>query len=91
MPERQTRQTEDQAGLGGKRVHVNAATLVGRPAVILAATEKLFAEPTKKGAVEGPRDEVVRPLRGRFAHVPYSSEDLIREKREEAELEDRSS
>lgn len=40
---------------------------------------------------EGALDKVSRPLKGRFAHVPYTSEDLIREKREEAELEDRSS
>jgi hypothetical protein len=36
-------------------------------------------------------DKVSRPLKGRLAHVPYSSDDLIREKREEAELEDRPS
>lgn len=34
-------------------------------------------------------DKVSRPLKGRFAHVPYSSDDLIRDKREEVELEDR--
>ncbi len=34
-------------------------------------------------------DKVSRPVKGKYAHVPYSSEDLIREKRTETELEDR--
>ncbi|MBA2781652.1 MAG: hypothetical protein H0T74_01825 [Rubrobacteraceae bacterium] len=34
-------------------------------------------------------DKVSQPLKGKYAHVPYSSEDLIRDKKHEAELEDR--
>lgn len=30
-----------------------------------------------------------RPLKGRFAHIPYSSEDFIKERREENEREER--
>ena len=40
-------------------------------------------------AFEGALDKVSRPLKGRFAHVPYSSDDLIRDKRADVELEDR--
>ena len=38
---------------------------------------------------EGILDKVSRPLKGRFAHLPYSSEQFIEEKRKEVELEDR--
>ncbi|HET6381862.1 MAG TPA: hypothetical protein VFJ58_00600, partial [Armatimonadota bacterium] len=34
------------------------------------------------------RVRLIDSLRGRFAHVPFSSEDFIREKREEARRED---
>ena len=44
------------------------------------AAQKLFDNAT---------DEVSRPLRGRFAHLPYSSEQFIEEKQAEVELEDR--
>lgn len=39
--------------------------------------------------LEGALDKVSRPVKGKYAHVPYSSEDLIRDKRAEIELEDR--
>ena len=45
---------------------------------------------TREG-FEDALNKVSRPLKGRLAHVPYSSEDFIREKREEAELEDHPS
>ena len=89
MPEQRTHRTNDHAGSSKKRIHVRAAVLVGRPAMILSATERLPAESTVE-APETAQGKAARPLRGRFAHVPYSSEDLIREKGEEAELEDRS-
>ena len=69
---------------------MNATVMVGKPAVIFPATEKQFADSAREALVEK-SEKIVRPLRGRFAHVPYSSEDLVREKREEAQLEDRSS
>ena len=34
------------------------------------------------------RAHLINSLRGRFAHVPYTSEDFIREKREDARRED---
>ncbi len=38
---------------------------------------------------ENALDKVSRPVKGKYADVPYSSEDLIRDKRAEVELEDR--
>jgi len=40
---------------------------------------------------ENALDKASRPLKGRLAHVPYSSDDFIREKKEEVELEDSQS
>jgi len=40
---------------------------------------------------EGALDRASRPLKGRLAHVPYSSEDFIKEKKTEVELEDNQS
>jgi hypothetical protein len=42
-----------------------------------------------RNAFEDALDKVSRPVKGKYAHVPYSSKDLIRDKRAEAELEDR--
>ena len=36
-------------------------------------------------------DKVSCPVKGKYAHVPYSSEDFIRDKRKEVELEEGSS
>lgn len=49
------------------------------------ATTEAFTRDVFEGAL----DKVSRPLKGRFAHVPYTSDDLIRDKRAEVELEDR--
>lgn len=45
--------------------------------------------PFTRAAFEGALDKVSRPVKGKYADVPYSSEDLIRDKRTEVELEDR--
>ncbi len=91
MPEQPTRQADEQAGLRGGRVHVNGTVLVGKPATIVPATDEQSAAFTKE-AIEGALDKVSRPTsRGKYAHVPYGSEDLIRDKRAEVELEDRPS
>lgn len=39
--------------------------------------------------LEGALDKASRPVKGKYADVPYSSEDLIRDKRAEVELEER--
>ena len=88
MPEHRTHQADEQTEFRGESVHVTATVLVGKPATIVPDPD---AEPEEftRGVFEGALDKVSRPLEGRFAHVPYSSEGFIREKREEAELEDR--
>jgi hypothetical protein len=61
------------------------------PSLRVLTESEVQEETFTQGDFEGALDKVSRPLKGRLAHVPYSSEDFIREKREEAELEDRPS
>ena len=69
---------------GGAEVSVESHVFVAHPETKEATTEAFTRD-----AFEGALDKVSRPLKGRFAHVPYSSDDLIRDKRAEVELEDR--
>ena len=57
--------------------------------ILHQSVEAVTPEDFTREIFEGALDKVSRPVKGKYAHVPYSSEDLIREKREEAELEDR--
>ena len=54
-----------------------------------AAREMDAPEAFTRESFEGAIDKVSRPLKGRFAHLPYSSAQFIEEKRKEVELEDR--
>ncbi len=51
--------------------------------------EEAASEDFTEDALEDALDRVSRPVKGKYAHIPYSSEDFIRDKRREAELEDR--
>jgi hypothetical protein len=82
--------TEDRevlAATDGREIqvesHVWAFTVEGEAE---ATTETFTRE-----VFEGTLDRVSTPLKGRLAHVPYSSDDLIRDKRTDVELEDRDS
>jgi len=77
----------------GKDDEYVEATIIGVtvPPLRVVHESEVQEETFTRGDFEGALDKVSRPLRGRLAHVPYSSEDFIREKREEAELEDRPS
>lgn len=57
--------------------------------ILHQSVEAVTPEDFTREIFEGALDKVSRPVKGKYAHVPYSSEDLIRGKREEAELEDR--
>lgn len=77
--------TENQVAVtGGVEVSVESHVFA-RHSQVEAATTEAFT----RDAFENALDKVSRPLKGRFAHVPYSSDDLIRDKRAEVELEDR--
>jgi lipopolysaccharide export system protein LptA len=69
---------------GKDEIHVDSHVFTLYQAGEVAASED-FTRDTFENAL----DKVSRPVKGKYAHVPYSSEDLIREKRTEAELEDR--
>jgi hypothetical protein len=59
--------------------HVFTLHQTGGPASAEGFTREVF---------EDALDKVSQRVKGKYAHVPYSSEDLIREKRQEAERED---
>lgn len=72
----------------GSLAHPSSSVSVAGPAGsirTLAATSAGFT----RDAFEDALDKVARPVKGKYADVPYSSEDLIRDKRAEVELEDR--
>lgn len=68
---------------GGTEVSVESRVFALHPEAREATTEAFTRD-----VFEGALDKVSRPLKGRFAHVPYTSDDLIRDKRAEVELED---
>jgi len=65
-------------------------TVIGPPLKVVPATDE-ESENFTEDVFEDALDKASRPVKGKYAHIPYSSEDLIREKREEVELEERSS
>lgn len=89
-PEQPTRRSEEQRGFSAERVHVNATVLVGRPATIVPAPEAESEEFTRAD-FEDALDKVTRPVKGKYADILPSSEEYIRDKRREVELEDRPS
>ncbi len=77
--------TENQVAVtGGTEVSVESHVFILHSETREAATGTFTRD-----AFEDALDKASRPLKGRFAHVPYSSDDLIRDKRAEVELEDR--
>lgn len=85
---RPKRQTDGQPKVGGSSRHVTAKVWVGKPVPIVSATDKQSEESTV-GVFEDALDKASRPVKGKYAHIPYSSEDFIKEKRDEVKLEDR--
>jgi hypothetical protein len=80
--------TENKVAVTEGRVErVESHLFIARTSGNPATTPETFTRDTFEGAL----DKVSRPLKGRLAHVPYSSDDLIRDKRMDVELEDRDS
>ena len=71
---------------GVQEVRVDSHVLVLHHAARSSTSDAFTRE-----SFEAALDRVSRPLKGRLAHIPYTSDDLIRDKRAEVELEDRDS
>jgi hypothetical protein len=71
--------------------YVDAKVTVIVPPLRVVPESRVQEETFTRGDFEDALDRASRPLRGRLAHVPYSSDDLIKEKKEEVELEDNQS
>ncbi len=91
-PKHPTHRADEQAEFSGESVHVTATALVGKPATIVPASELLLgSDESTRDAFEGALDKVSRPVKGKYADALPSSEEFIRDKRREVELEDRPS
>lgn len=83
-----TEQVVEARVLKGRLNHPESRVAVPGPAErteTVTVTSATFTRATFEDAL----DTVSRPVKGKYADVPYSSEDLIRDKRVEVELEDR--
>ena len=69
----------------GKLEHVESHVFILHTEGYVTTT----SEASRVNASEDALEKVSRPVKGKYAHVPYSSEDLIRDKQIEVELEDR--
>ncbi len=70
--------------VGGEPVKMRSVVIPASPQGKTTTSEVFTRE-----VFENALDKVSRPVKGKYADVPYSSEDLIRDKREEVGLEDR--
>ncbi len=69
----------------GTLEHVESRVFAFPASVQMSSGSDVFTS----GAFEDALDKVSRSVKGKYADVPYSSEDLIRDKRAEVELEER--
>lgn len=76
MSEQPTRQADEQAEFRGKRVHVNGAVLIGKPAVIIPKADEPPTNLTEEG-FEDALDKASRPVSGRYTRIVPKSEDEI--------------
>lgn len=74
----------------GSASRVAGVTIVTTPTIAAPSTDEQAIAFTRSD-FEGALDKATRPVKGKYADVPYSSEDLIRDKKAEVELEDRKS
>lgn len=92
MSEQSTYRSDDRIEPGENSIRVTPRVLVevGRPATLIPtkdAPSTHFTEDVFEDAI----DKVSRPVKGKYAHILPSSEEFIREKRREVELEDHPS
>jgi hypothetical protein len=88
MTERPTPEHGETLTVSGVIGHAEVVVIESAPLEAAAATDEQ-REAFTRGDFEAALDKVSRPVKGKYADVPYSSEDLIREKRTETQLEDR--
>ncbi len=79
--------TENQVAVAGGAEVIAESHVFALHSEAREATTGTFT----RDAFEDALDKVSRPVKGKYADVPYSSEDLIRDKRTEVDLEDRPS
>jgi len=88
MTERPTPETGDALTFSGVIGHAEAFVIESAPLEAVPVTDEQ-REGFTRGDFEGALDKVSRPVKGKYADILPSSEEFIRDKRREAELEDR--
>jgi len=88
MTKRSTPDTGDTLTFSGAVGHVEAFQIESTPLEVAAATDEQ-REAFTRGDFEAALDKVSEQVKGKYADVLPSSEEFIRDKRREAELEDR--
>ncbi|MBA3492459.1 MAG: hypothetical protein H0T55_10400 [Rubrobacteraceae bacterium] len=83
-----TRDTDGPTEFGGHSHRVATFVWTGKPVEIPPETEEQFGEFTE-GVFEDALDKVSQPIKGKYADSLPSSEEFIKDKRREVELEDR--
>ena len=81
-------ETDSRPAGSRQSIHVTAKVLTGRPATIVPKADEESQNFTED-VFEKLIDRVSRPVKGKYADVLPSSEEFIRDKRKEVELEDR--
>jgi hypothetical protein len=88
MSEQPTPATKDDLTFGGVIGHASVVVIEGTPLEATPVTKEQREAFTREH-FEGALDRASRPVKGRYADILPSSEDFIKDKRREAELEDR--
>lgn len=88
MTERYTPETRDAVTFSGVIGHAEAFVIEDAPLEVAPATSERGGAFTR-GDFEGALDKVSRPVKGKYADALPSSEEFIKDKRREVELEDR--
>ncbi len=88
MMERPAPETGDALTFSGTIGHAEAFVIESAPLEVAAATDEQ-REAFTRGDFEAALDKVSRPVKGKYADMLPSSEEFIKDKRREVELEDR--
>jgi len=95
----EAREKQTDTGVEIEHTHKEATITRGKDEILVdshaftlhQAGEPAVSEDFTRATFENALDKVSRPVKGKYADALPSSEEYIRDKRREAELEDRSS
>jgi hypothetical protein len=84
-----TEQVVEVKVLKGRLKHPESRVAVPGPAAERVETVTATSAPSTRASFENALDKVSRPVRGKYADIPTSSEEFAKRKQEEIDLEER--